>query len=151
MDVPWWQTAVFYQIYPRSFASSRHGPVGDLRGIEQRLDHLTWLGVDAVWLSPIFPSPMADFGYDVADYVDIDPLFGTLGDFDRLLGACHDRGRERRTRHPHVARCDHTLGQLPGGMPALPPGGMPGLPPGQGLPDLSKLDFSQFKDDRPGR
>jgi alpha-glucosidase len=92
MDVPWWQTAVFYQIYPRSFATARTGGAGDLAGIEKRLDHLQWLGVDALWLSPFYRSPMADFGYDVADYCDVDPMFGTLDDFDRLLGACHDRG-----------------------------------------------------------
>jgi alpha-glucosidase len=88
----WWQRGVIYQIYPRSFQDSDGDGVGDLAGIEQRLDHLEWLGVDAVWISPIFPSPMADFGYDVADYCGIHPMFGTMEDFDRLLGACHDRG-----------------------------------------------------------
>jgi alpha-glucosidase len=92
MDTPWWQAAVFYQIYPRSFASGHGGPVGDLEGIEKHLDHITWLGVDAVWLSPFYPSPMADFGYDVSDFCDVDPRFGDLGAFDRLLTACHDRG-----------------------------------------------------------
>ena len=91
MDVPWWQSAVFYQIYPRSFASSRHEPTGDLGGIDAHLDHLAWLGVDALWLSPFYPSPMADFGYDVADFCNVDPLFGTLSDFDRLLAGCHAR------------------------------------------------------------
>ncbi len=88
----WWQRGVIYQIYPRSFQDSNGDGVGDLPGIERRLDHLQWLGVDAVWLSPIFPSPMADFGYDVADYTDVDPLFGTLQDLDRLIDACHRRG-----------------------------------------------------------
>ncbi len=88
----WWQTAVIYQIYPRSFQDSNHDGVGDLRGIMGRLDHLTDLGVDAVWLSPIFPSPMADFGYDISDYTGIHPLFGTLADFDALLAAVHQRG-----------------------------------------------------------
>jgi alpha-glucosidase len=92
MDAPWWQTAVFYQIYPRSFASRRHRATGDLAGIEAHLDHVQWLGVDAVWLSPFYPSPMPDFGYDVSDYCGVDPLFGDLGDFDRLLAACHERG-----------------------------------------------------------
>jgi alpha-glucosidase len=92
MDVPWWQSAVFYQIYPRSFASSRHEPTGDLGGIDAHLDHLAWLGIDALWLSPFYPSPMADFGYDVADFCDVDPLFGTLDDFDELLAGCHARG-----------------------------------------------------------
>ncbi|HYD73695.1 MAG TPA: alpha-amylase family glycosyl hydrolase, partial [Candidatus Binatia bacterium] len=88
----WWQTGVIYQIYPRSFQDGDGDGVGDLRGIERRLDHLVELGVDAIWLSPIFTSPMADFGYDIADYTDIDPLFGTLDDFDALLNAAHERG-----------------------------------------------------------
>src|SRR4051794_21602615 len=88
----WWQRGAIYQIYPRSFADAAGDGVGDLRGIVQRLDHLSELGVEAVWLSPIFPSPMADFGYDVADYCDIDPLFGTLEDFDALTAECHARG-----------------------------------------------------------
>jgi alpha-glucosidase len=91
-DSEWWKSGVIYQIYPRSFQDSDGDGVGDLRGIEQRLDHLTTLGVDAIWISPIFPSPMKDFGYDVSDYCDIDPLFGTLDDFDRLLAAAHARG-----------------------------------------------------------
>ncbi len=88
----WWQTGIIYQIYPRSFQDSNGDGVGDLNGILQRLDYLAWLGVDAVWLSPIFPSPMADFGYDISDYTDIDPAFGTLADFDRLLDAAHRTG-----------------------------------------------------------
>lgn len=89
---PWWQTAVFYQVYPRSFASSKRGATGDLAGITARLDYLAWLGVDAVWISPFFRSPMADFGYDVSDYCDVDPMFGTLADFDALIAAAHARG-----------------------------------------------------------
>jgi len=81
-----------YQIYPRSFGDSDGDGVGDLRGIAAHLDHLSDLGVEAVWLSPIYRSPMADFGYDVADYCDVDPVFGTLDDLDRLVEACHDRG-----------------------------------------------------------
>jgi alpha-glucosidase len=88
----WWQDAVIYQIYPRSFQDSDGDGVGDLRGVEQRLDHLAWLGVDALWLSPIYPSPMHDFGYDVADYKDVDPLFGSLEDFDSLVAAARERG-----------------------------------------------------------
>lgn len=88
----WWETGVIYQIYPRSFQDSDGDGVGDLAGIEQRLDYVTSLGVNAIWLSPIFPSPMADFGYDVADYCDIEPLFGDLAAFDRLLAAAHARG-----------------------------------------------------------
>ena len=88
----WWQDAVVYQIYPRSFQDSDGDGIGDLRGIEDRLDHLAWLGVDALWLSPVYPSPLADFGYDVSDFEAIDPVFGALEDFDRLLAAAHDRG-----------------------------------------------------------
>ena len=88
----WWQTGAVYQIYPRSFQDASGDGVGDLPGIASRLDYLVSLGVDAVWISPIFPSPMADFGYDVADYCDIDPLFGALQDFDRLIAAAHERG-----------------------------------------------------------
>jgi alpha-glucosidase len=89
---PWWQDAVVYQIYPRSFADSNGDGVGDLPGIRSRLDYLAWLGVDAIWISPFYPSPMADFGYDVSDYCDVDPVFGTLGDFDALLADAHERG-----------------------------------------------------------
>lgn len=88
----WWKTGIVYQIYPRSFMDASGDGVGDLRGIADRLDHCVWLGIDAIWLSPIYRSPMADFGYDVADYRDIDPLFGTLADFDHLLAAAHERG-----------------------------------------------------------
>src|SRR5918996_1253266 len=88
----WWQTGVIYQIYPRSFQDSDGDGVGDLRGIAQRLPYLVELGVDAIWLSPVFTSPMADFGYDIADYTVIDPLFGTLADFDALIEAVHAQG-----------------------------------------------------------
>ena len=81
----WWQSAVIYQIYPRSFQDSDGDGIGDLPGLTRRLPHVAELGVDAVWLSPIFPSPMADFGYDISDYTDIDPVFGSLEDFDMLL------------------------------------------------------------------
>ncbi len=89
---PWWQAATIYQIYPRSFADSDGDGIGDLNGIAGRLDHLVSLGVDALWISPVFPSPMADFGYDVADYTGIDPRFGTLADFDVLLAKAHGLG-----------------------------------------------------------
>jgi alpha-glucosidase len=88
----WWRNGVFYQVYPRSFQDSNGDEVGDLKGIIDRLPYLSALGVDAVWLSPIFPSPMADFGYDIADYVGIDPLFGTMQDFDALVDAAHANG-----------------------------------------------------------
>lgn len=106
-DRPWWQEAVFYQIYPRSFClgapdervarlGTSSDPIvagaGDLDGICRHLDHLVWLGVDAVWLSPFYRSPMKDFGYDVSDYCDVDPLFGTMPDFDRLIAEAHERG-----------------------------------------------------------
>jgi alpha-glucosidase len=88
----WWRDGTVYQIYPRSYGDANGDGVGDLEGIRQRLDHLAWLGVDAIWLSPIFPSPMADFGYDVADYCDVDRSFGNLADFDRLLADAHALG-----------------------------------------------------------
>ena len=92
MSPPWWQSGVVYQIYPRSFADADGDGIGDLEGVRRRLDHLQWLGVDAIWLSPIFRSPMADFGYDVSGYTDVDPTFGTLEDLDRLVADAHDRG-----------------------------------------------------------
>ncbi|MBK4217539.1 alpha glucosidase [Paracoccus caeni] len=88
----WWRDAVIYQIYPRSFQDSDGDGIGDLPGITRRLDHVAALGVDAIWLSPIFASPMKDMGYDVSDYTDIDPLFGTLADFDALIARAHELG-----------------------------------------------------------
>jgi alpha-glucosidase len=90
--MPWWRDAVVYQIYPRSFADADGDGVGDLDGMRAHLDHVQSLGADAIWLSPIFPSPMADNGYDISDYCDIDPLFGDLATFDALLAEAHDRG-----------------------------------------------------------
>src|SRR5437016_14491622 len=89
---PWWQGAAIYQIYPRSFADANGDGVGDLPGITSKLDYVASLGVDAIWLSPFFTSPMKDFGYDVSDYRSVDPLFGTLEDFDRLIAKAHDLG-----------------------------------------------------------
>lgn len=91
-DTPWWRGAVIYQIYPRSFRDSDGNGVGDLPGIVERLDYVAGLGVDAIWVSPFFASPMADFGYDIADARAVDPLFGTLADFDRLLDKAHRLG-----------------------------------------------------------
>ena len=86
----WWQHAVFYEIYPRSFADSNNDGIGDLNGITSKFDYLKKLGVDAIWITPCFPSPQVDFGYDVSDYEAIDPMYGTLADFDKLS----DRGEE---------------------------------------------------------
>src|SRR5512136_1850713 len=88
----WWQTEILYQIYPRSYQDSNNDGVGDLPGIVSRLDYVRSLNVGAVCLSPIYPSPMHDFGYDVADYCDVHPLFGTMADFDHLLAEVHRRG-----------------------------------------------------------
>jgi glycosidase len=92
MTATWWQTGVIYQVYPRSFQDTNGDGIGDLKGIEHRLDYLASLGVDALWLSPIYPSPMADFGYDIADYCSVDARFGTLADFDELLVQAHAYG-----------------------------------------------------------
>lgn len=88
----WWEKGIIYQVYPRSFYDSDGDGVGDLRGVLEKLDYFTWLGVDVIWLSPIYPSPMADFGYDITDYTAIEPVFGSLDDFDELLRATHERG-----------------------------------------------------------
>ncbi len=89
---PWWQQAVFYEIYPRSFSDSNGDGIGDLQGITAHLDYLKQLGVDAIWITPCFPSPQVDFGYDVSDYENIDPMYGTLQDFDRLQAEAKQRG-----------------------------------------------------------
>ncbi len=88
----WWRGSVTYQIYPRSFMDSDGDGIGNLRGITRRLEHVAALGVDAIWLSPVFPSPMADMGYDVSDYRGIDPVFGTMEDFDAMLDTAHGLG-----------------------------------------------------------
>lgn len=90
-DLAWWQRGVLYEIYARSFLDANGDGVGDLAGITARLDYLQWLGIDAIWLTPVFPSPMVDFGYDISDYTDIDPLFGTLADMDTLIAEAHQR------------------------------------------------------------
>jgi alpha-glucosidase len=106
---PWWQHAVFYEIYPRSFADSNNDGIGDLNGIASKLDYLKDLGVDAIWISPCFPSPQVDFGYDVSDYENIDPMYGTLADFDNLA-------REAKARGIHIILdfvVNHTSDQHP--------------------------------------
>src|SRR5438309_3606936 len=90
----WWKHAVIYEIYPRSFQDSNGDGLGDLNGITLRLDYLRDLGIDAIWISPMYPSPLVDFGYDVSDYTAIDPLYGTLADFDRLVS----EGKKRNIR-----------------------------------------------------
>lgn len=90
-DAPWWKTGVIYQIYPRSFMDANNDGIGDLPGIAGKLDYLQWLGIHAIWISPIYPSPMADFGYDIADYTAIDERFGSMEDFDELLQEAHRR------------------------------------------------------------
>ena len=88
----WWKSAVVYQIYPRSFADSNGDGTGDIPGMLSHLDYLAELGVDVVWLSPVYASPMDDNGYDISDYQDVDPLFGTLEDLDLLIAGLHERG-----------------------------------------------------------
>ena len=90
--LPWWKGAVIYQIYPRSFMDSNGDGIGDLPGITGRLPHIAELGADAIWISPFFKSPMKDFGYDVSDYCDVDPIFGTLEDFDAVIARSHELG-----------------------------------------------------------
>lgn len=90
--MPWWQQEIIYQIYPRSFQDSNGDGIGDLPGIASRLDYLQWLGIKVIWISPIYPSPMIDFGYDISDYCNIHPLFGTIDDFDALVKKIHERG-----------------------------------------------------------
>src|SRR5512139_2682084 len=89
---PWWRGATIYQIYPRSFLDSNGDGIGDLPGILAKLDYVASLNVDAIWISPFYLSPMADFGYDIADYRAVDPIFGTLEDFDRVVARAHELG-----------------------------------------------------------
>ena len=91
MTQPWWKTSVVYQVYPRSFADSNGDGIGDLPGLIARLDHIASLGADVLWVSPFYPSPQADNGYDISDYQGVDPLFGSLADVDRLIHELHAR------------------------------------------------------------
>jgi len=113
-DFVWWKHGVVYQVYPRSFQDTNGDGVGDLKGISERLDYLAWLGVNAIWISPIYPSPMADFGYDVSDYCNIDPLFGSLDDFDRLVSArAQNKNNSRFRSQPHI-RAASVVSRKPG-------------------------------------
>ena len=105
----WWQHAVFYELYPRSFADSNNDGIGDLNGIDSKLDYLHWLGVDAVWLTPMFPSPQVDFGYDVSDYENVNPDYGSLGDMDRLIAD----GKNKNIRFILDFVMNHTSDQHP--------------------------------------
>ncbi len=92
VDDPWWDHTIVYQIYPRSFQDSDGDGIGDLKGIESRLDYFVAMGVETIWMSPIFESPMKDFGYDISNFTNIDPIFGDLEDFEDLTNAAHQRG-----------------------------------------------------------
>jgi alpha-glucosidase len=131
----WWRTGVVYQVYPRSFQDTNGDGIGDLAGIEQRLDYLAWLGVDAIWISPFQPSPMKDFGYDVSDYCGVDPIFGALADFDRLLAAAHERGL--RVLIDYVP--NHTSDEHPWFLEA------------RSSRDNPKRDWYVWRDPKPGR
>ena len=106
---PWWQHAVFYEIYPRSFADSNNDGIGDLNGISSKMSYLHELGVDAIWITPCYPSPQVDFGYDISDYENIDPMYGTLADFDHMVAD----GRKHRVRIIMDFVPNHTSDQHP--------------------------------------
>ncbi len=157
----WWRSAVVYQIYPKSFADGNGDGIGDLIGVRNRLDHLQQLGVDGIWLSPFYTSPMADGGYDVADPTDVDPMFGTLADFDALVTAAHARdikvtvdivpnhfsdqhpwfaaGAGRRPRLAGAGPVHLPRRQGPGRRPSRPTTGRPcsAVRPGTGCPTAS--------------
>src|SRR5262249_37064639 len=106
---PWWKDAVIYEIYPRSFQDTNGDGVGDINGIIQRLDYLKGLGIDAIWITPMYPSPQVDFGYDIADYTAIDPQYGTMEDFDRLV----EEAKKRNIRVIMDFVANHTSDQHP--------------------------------------
>ena len=91
-DAEWWRKAIIYQIYPRSFKDSNNDGIGDLKGVISKLDYLVFIGVKAIWLNPIYTSGGKDGGYDITSFVDIDPIFGTMADFDELIKQCHQKG-----------------------------------------------------------
>ena len=131
---PWWANAVVYQVYPRSFQDTNGDGIGDLKGITSRLDYLADLGVDVVWLSPVYKSPQDDNGYDISDYQDIDPLFGTLEDMDELLAEAHKRGlkivMDLVVNHTSD---EHAWFQLPATRTIRTPTGIGGVQPGRGM------------------
>ena len=134
---PWWRTAVYYEIYVRSFADADGDGVGDLEGIRRRLPYLRDLGVDALWLSPFYPSPMADHGYDVADFRDVDPRFGTLADFDRLLADAHRLGLRV------------TIDIVPNHSSSAHPWFQAALAAGRGAPERARYIFREGRGDAP--
>jgi alpha-glucosidase len=99
---PWWQQGIIYQIYPRSFKDSNRDGIGDLGGIISELEYLNWLGVGAIWISPFYPSPMVDFGYDVSNYTDVDPIFGDMATFDELVQQAHQQGSGKNKGFSHA-------------------------------------------------
>ncbi len=120
-DRDWWRGAVIYQIYPRSYQDSNGDGIGDLKGITARLPYVAALGVDAIWISPFFMSPMKDFGYDVSDYTNVDPIFGQLADFDALIAEAHRLG----IRVMIDLVLSHTSDHMPGSWKAAPPASIP--------------------------
>ena len=129
---PWWANAVVYQIYPRSFQDTNGDGIGDLKGITSRLDYLADLGVDVLWLSPVYRSPQDDNGYDISDYQDIDPLFGTLDDMDELLAEAHRRGLKIVMDLWSTTRPTSMPGSRPPGTrTTLTPTGIGGVRPGR--------------------
>ena len=141
---PWWRDAVIYQIYVRSFADGDGDGIGDLPGIRSRLPYVRDLGVDAIWLNPFYPSPQVDAGYDVADYRDVDPLFGTLADFDGLLTDAHAArhpGDRRPGAQPHIGPTRLVPGRARGraGQPGAGPLHLPGRSRPDGRPTAQQL------------
>ena len=157
MAIPWWQRGAIYQIYPRSFADSNGDGVGDLAGVVSRLDYLASLHVSAVWLSPFYPSPMADFGYDVADYCDVDPVFGNLAGFDRLVREAHARGirvvvdlvpNHTSDRHPWFAESRSSRANARRDWYVWRDGRGPGIPPNEWRSSFAAVGRAWTYDER---